>query len=186
MKNIGGDKNDVFYRYKRNTIQTEKIDKQGGLTKITNMQCIQRQLGVGKDFISLFYKAIKKTGHPQVSTGVFRGNIPVDVLENILEKLIQEHVLCPKCKLPEWNKEVCKACGYCKDDESKKAKLKKSKKKLTKQQVELESDADDNKTETQEIVNDNKLKDLYKERETRIEKGLDCKEIDNLINKFWK
>ena len=114
MKNIGGDSNDPFYRYKRNIIEVEYNQRKGGTTVITNLDLIQSQLKMPDSFIKSFFKKIKKTGKAMTQKGVFRGTITVDEFEAILEYMIQKYVLCPQCKLPEWDGSHCAACGFVK------------------------------------------------------------------------
>ncbi|MHC4559627.1 MAG: hypothetical protein ACYS80_20225 [Planctomycetota bacterium] len=111
-KNIGGGSNDPFYRYKRNIIEVEYNRRKGGTTTITNMALIQGQLHMPDTFTKAFYKKIKKTGKAMTSPGTFRGEIQVSEFEAILEAMIAKHVLCPRCRLPEWDGNSCAACGH--------------------------------------------------------------------------
>ena len=58
--NIGGDKNDPFYRYKRDVIQIEFNTKKGGTTTILNMDTICKQLNAPSEFKKSFYKKYKE------------------------------------------------------------------------------------------------------------------------------
>lgn len=110
--NIGGTEHDSFYRYKRDMIATDKSGK--GMWKITNIDDICRQLKVGPEFLNKFYTEVKRRGIAMIGRGNFRGVISIAELEKILEKLISKYILCPKCRLPEWNGEFCSACGETK------------------------------------------------------------------------
>lgn len=110
--NIGGDPNDPCYRYKREVIQIEKVNK--GLWKIGNIKNICKQLQVKDDFLNKFYSEIKRTGLPMIGVGQFKGIMGISDLEKILNRLIDQYILCSKCKLPEWTGEVCLACGFTK------------------------------------------------------------------------
>lgn len=111
-KNIGGDSDDPFYRYKRNIIEIQHSNKKGGITAITNMDIIQKQLKIPNKFVTAFYKKVKKTGKGMLKPGVFRGNVNVEELEKILDEMIEKYVLCPTCHLPEWNGSRCAVCGH--------------------------------------------------------------------------
>lgn len=113
-KNIGGDPNDLHYRYKRDIIETIHTNKKGGQTTLTNINTIiKNQLKMPSQFVTAFYKQIKKKGHAMIDKGVFRGTIQVSEFEKILEKMIKKFVLCPKCGNPEWaGGPTCPACGY--------------------------------------------------------------------------
>lgn len=110
--NIGGDPNDPCYRYKRELIQVSKTGK--AMWCISNIKNICKQLQVREDFLNKFYGEIKRKGIPMIGVGQFKGMMSVSDLEKILNKLIDAHILCPKCKLPEWSGEVCSACGFMK------------------------------------------------------------------------
>ena len=113
-KNIGGDSNDPHYRYKRNLIEVVYIDKKGGLTKLENIETIIiKQLKMPAEFVTAFYKNVKKKGTAMTESGVFRGRIPGAKFEKILDSMIKKFVLCPKCGNPEWaGGPTCPACGY--------------------------------------------------------------------------
>ncbi len=107
--NIGGDPNDPCYRYKREVIKIEKVNK--GLWCIANINNICKQLKVKDKFLNTFYGEIKRRGVPMIGKGQFKGMISNAELEKIMNVLIDKLILCPKCKLPEWNGEWCAACG---------------------------------------------------------------------------
>lgn len=110
--NIGGSSDDAFYRYKRDVIAISKAGK--GMWKISNIDFICKQLKVGAEFAEKLYAEIKRRGIAMIGRGNFRGVISVSELEKIINKLIDKYVLCPKCKLPEWNGQFCGACGETK------------------------------------------------------------------------
>jgi translation initiation factor 2 beta subunit (eIF-2beta)/eIF-5 len=117
MINIGGSVDDPHYRYKRNKIEVIHINKNEGTTKITNKATIQKQLNMPEPFILAYYKRIqKKRGIMMIAPGEFRGVISSEDLELILIEMINRYVLCPQCKLPEWNQVMCNACGYMKNN----------------------------------------------------------------------
>jgi translation initiation factor 2 beta subunit (eIF-2beta)/eIF-5 len=209
--NIGGDKNDSFYRYKRSLIEVKTLSKQGGLTQITNMDEILKQLQMPKEFSTAFYKQIKKKGNNMISPGVFRGDIPVKTFEDILEYMIDKYVLCPRCRLPEWRGESCNACGYVKGQ-----LLKKEVEELTEdcwckprnpfcrkceEHAKTRTPVDncpgvieslktlsltEEKGETDEAKLVAQMKRWYDDRENRLNQGLDVKEIDKLLDSAWR
>lgn len=164
--NIGGNSNDIYYRYKRDIISIVTINKQGGLTEITNMEKIQRQLQVPDEFVVKFYRNIKKRGKSMVRPGVIRGEISVRELEKILEKMIVKYVLCPKCKLPEWNREVCNACGF-RDGVTEEVYI------PVKNTIKVKVSVDSNRNQ------------LYIERAKLKSLGESTTEIDKLLDQSW-
>ena len=113
--NIGGDANDANYRYKRDVVQLAKIAKHGGLTQIMNMNFICKQLKVNQEsFTKVYYKKISQKGITLFGTNQFKGELTVELAEKLLNDLIQDKLLCPKCRLPEWSGSLCSACGHTK------------------------------------------------------------------------
>ena len=84
--NIGKDKQDPFYRYKRDPISITYNKKKGGTTSINNMPTIARQLKVPGEFTEKFYKLIKKSGKPMIADGIFKGRLDIAELELVLER----------------------------------------------------------------------------------------------------
>lgn len=111
--NVGGNKDDCFYRYKRDRIKIKYINKKGGLTQILNMDKVCSDMKVPDRFVNAFYKKVKKQGYAMIKPGVFRGTVNKEVFEKVLEDMINKYVLCKGCKLPEknWEKKVCQSCG---------------------------------------------------------------------------
>jgi translation initiation factor 5 len=118
--NIGGDKNDKFYRYKR---ERSNILIVGNKTKILNLYKISQQLvGNFSDQSPRVFNALVKTLRKKLSLNIkieektnhviIQGHISVVQIEEIVQDFIQKYILCPKCKLPEWNGITCTACGY--------------------------------------------------------------------------
>jgi translation initiation factor 2 beta subunit (eIF-2beta)/eIF-5 len=120
MINIGGDKNDKFYRYKRDVVCQLVVGKK---IKIVNLYKISQQL-VGnfsdqaenvfnalvrtlRKKLSLNIKVEKKTNHV-----IVHGRVFVQTIEDIIEEFTSKYILCPKCNLPEWNGNTCTACGH--------------------------------------------------------------------------
>jgi translation initiation factor 2 beta subunit (eIF-2beta)/eIF-5 len=179
MINIGGDLHDSHYRYKRNQIQISTVNQKGGITKIMNMEHICKQLKTPIEFMTAFYNRVKKTlGRTMIQSGSFRGVLTVEELEKILNIMIKKFILCPQCKLPEWDRQICKACGYQKSDAVKKRESDKE---------DVISIADMTKPQVNEEFNlEFKISDLMKKLyDLRISERKDIKDIDFVINKLW-
>jgi len=116
--NIGGDPADATYRYKRDRLVIEKISRTSAIYRISNIDKICKQLHAPDGFKLDFYKRIKKNGMPQVKTDTFKGMLTVADLENMLIKLIAQRILCPNCRLPEWDERSCRACGLVRQREA--------------------------------------------------------------------
>lgn len=99
------------YRYKRDIIQIEITKK---TTKIINLHTIARQLRIEESvFEKEFVKRVKKKlGISTSGSLIFSGKRSVSEFETILQDLIENCVLCPVCRLPEWNSQSCDACGH--------------------------------------------------------------------------
>ena len=114
--NIGGDPNDVNYRYKRDQIVLEQVKRYGGMRRMQNIDRILSQLSTCRVNVQQlkqeYYKRIKKKGIRIMDGGWFKGDVSLTDLENVLNRLIADVILCPRCKLPEWNGATCIACGH--------------------------------------------------------------------------
>lgn len=101
---------DVYNRYKRDKIEMIIIAKCGGQTKITNLQTIAKQLHVDEPF--LVKEMQKILSLPIRTNNTLSGHVDITKLEDALKQVIQKHVLCPNCGLPELDKhKTCRACG---------------------------------------------------------------------------
>jgi translation initiation factor 5 len=118
--NIGKDKKDVFYRYKR---ELTRVSVERNKTIVLNLYKISQQLvGNFSDQSSAVFNAIVKTLRKKLSLNIkveektnnviLHGKVDVAKIEEILETFIVRYILCPKCKLPEWNGNTCTACGH--------------------------------------------------------------------------
>jgi translation initiation factor 2 beta subunit (eIF-2beta)/eIF-5 len=110
--NIGRDNSDSHYRYKRNMVEIKVENKNGGQTRITNLDTICSQIKSGKDEIVKF---IQKALSVPIKDDTLRGEIDASKIEVTINLYIDKYILCPSknCKLPEYHNGVCKACGYC-------------------------------------------------------------------------
>jgi translation initiation factor 2 beta subunit (eIF-2beta)/eIF-5 len=109
MINIGGSKNDEFYRYKRNKIE---IEKQKGCTVLSNLGLIIQQID-SKGIIKFLQQSLGNAIIDLMIKGKYliKGDYSVDQIEKYIEKYIKIYVLCPKCLIPEWDGKNCRACG---------------------------------------------------------------------------
>lgn len=126
LVNIGGNANDANHRYKREHIDLEYVARNGGMRRIKNLRRIIGQLSqtsVNVDaFEKEYYDRVKKNGLRINAEGWFKGDISDEKLEEILNGMIKEIILCPKCGLPEWDHQYCRSCGHIKKKKSKKNK----------------------------------------------------------------
>lgn len=125
--NIGGNKQDNFYRYKRPVIQAkvEKPGTNGVKTVVNNMRDIAYALKVIPEYPTKFFgyelgsQASYVVSSDRTCT-IIKGSHTVESLERVLEEFIRIFILCPKCELPEIRLSVnkskvriqCYACGY--------------------------------------------------------------------------
>ena len=124
LVNIGGDPNDVNYRYKRNSIEMDRVNRNGGMRRIQNLGVILKQLTTSSlnldEFEIEFYARVKRRGTRVLDGGWFKGDVSVKDLERILNDMISEIILCPRCKLPEWDNQYCKSCGHMRPKKTRK------------------------------------------------------------------
>jgi translation initiation factor 5 len=105
---IGGDVNDVFWRYKRDQIRVQHYKTNGSETKLLNLSEIAKSLKCSEDRLVQYIK--KNTGCTYANNRL-RGLHSVQDIEKIIEKFVLRYILCPTCKLPELIKNQCQACG---------------------------------------------------------------------------
>jgi hypothetical protein len=165
--NIGGDSKDPSYRYKRDIIVIANAGR--GMHKISNLSIICKQLKVGDDFVKKFFTVVKGRGIPIFKDNCFRGGVLVKDLEKIMVDLTNKYLLCPTCKLPEWDGASCSACGE--------TKTKKGKKKSKEEdEVEAEEPECPHLKEAAAL-----MKRLYDLRVS----ALDRSRMDKCIDAFW-
>lgn len=116
--------NEPGYRYKREIIRVTCHKKKGTTTTVTNSTAICKQLQCDYENFckALTTKVKKKYGLSCVGELVFSGKIEAEKIDDILQGMIEKSVLCPQCRLPEWDNRRCKACGYNGIGECKKLK----------------------------------------------------------------
>jgi len=108
-KNICSDQDDLFARYKRDIIQIQVQAKNGGQTKLLNLDTISKQIKLDKSVIvKNMQKSLGVKIRPDDTTNA---KLTVDQLEDELDKIIAKRVLCKTCGLPELDRDNCKACG---------------------------------------------------------------------------
>ena len=121
--NIGGDKSDASYRYKMPALITKIEGRGNGIkTVILNMAELAKSLHIHPAYPTKFF-GIELGAQSKYSAASDRAVVngahqPGD-LAKILERFIQQFILCPRCKLPELKMSVkssikidCAACGH--------------------------------------------------------------------------
>jgi len=99
---------DPFYRYQRDILQVVYESKNGGQTRLINIDSVSRQIKVPREELPKLFK--KKLG-VSINKDTIIGKIEVSQLEKILNTFIENKVICKKCRLPELTKDSCNACG---------------------------------------------------------------------------
>jgi translation initiation factor 5 len=112
-------KDDVYYRYKMPQLETTIEGRGNGIkTKIYNIEDIASALDRPSKMIMKYFSIYLGTS---VSKGnIIRGEHMVQDLNRLLNKFIEDYVLCQECNNPETImkvkhndlKLICKACGY--------------------------------------------------------------------------
>lgn len=122
--NIGGDENDVFYRYKMPKLASKIEGKGNGIkTVIPNMVDIAKSLGRPPTYPTKFF-GFELGAQTQIdekhSKYIVNGAHDAQKLFQLLSLFIEKFVLCPSCKNPETDltlskdgfiTRTCKACG---------------------------------------------------------------------------
>lgn len=117
--NIPKSNQDPSFRYKRDQIEIQIHNNNGGITKLVNMDKIAEQLYSQPEDLIKFIQKKSNSGIIKKDGIFLRKTDTVDNLENIIEEFIKKEVLCPKCNNPEFNTDIqkksitktCKACG---------------------------------------------------------------------------
>jgi len=111
--------NDQFYRYKRDRVEVVYEARQGGQTRLANIDNICSQLRASKPVVIKYIQTALATS--AIVHDTIRGNITIAQLETILKRYTSKHVLCPQaeCRLPEWRNQKCEACGFSHRQEEK-------------------------------------------------------------------
>lgn len=198
---------DPNYRYKRDSIEVSYEAKTGGTTKILNLYdiCLNLSKCTGdvsvlptltKKIISMIQKdsgtLIETVGTDKNAKFFARGNISAEKIEKIIVDFTLKYILCPNCHLPEWNREICRSCGYQKNQKIDNAKVAKMHKELItdfKSVEEIEKESEENILETNsefDIEVSHYMKKLYDIRTSELKKNNDVKNLDHALNSCWK
>lgn len=101
------------YRYRRSRISVTHTQFRGGTITVDNLATIARELQIDQQVLAKeFNKRVKK--ELGVNGPNYPGHITAEQLDQVLQKIIERSVLCPKCRLPEWSGKQCSACGHAK------------------------------------------------------------------------
>mmetsp|Transcript_11305 Transcript_11305/g.42356 ORF Transcript_11305/g.42356 Transcript_11305/m.42356 type:complete len:407 (+) Transcript_11305:119-1339(+) len=131
LVNIGGDKNDTHYRYKRETLHVRQesatvIVNAYAKTQITNLNVVADQIGRPLKYLIKYFQTALGTQTQYDSVNhLFKlnGLYTTEELEAIVESFIEKFVLCKACGNPETTIKVvgkgskasvklkCAACG---------------------------------------------------------------------------
>lgn len=122
LVNIPQQNVDPFARYKRNQL-TATIQK--GFTIIPNFGTLCLQIYRTPEFVSGRLKKELGTAITVDKDGTckIRGVFSWQTIDDLVEKVIVDNVLCKKCANPETickkTKIICKACGHVKESRDK-------------------------------------------------------------------
>lgn len=104
------------YRYQRDRISVVHENFKGNVTRIVNAKTLSKQLQIHIEELERgLEKCIKrKLGISTCGSLTFPGTLQMVDLDDVLQGMIEQYVLCPTCHLPEWNRRNCNACGHSK------------------------------------------------------------------------
>jgi translation initiation factor 2 beta subunit (eIF-2beta)/eIF-5 len=178
------------FRYRRETIRVVHERFAGAVTRIDNLGTIAKQLQCPvKELEYGLVKAVKKTlGINTCAPLTFPGTRDASQFDNILQALIERFVLCPKCELPEYQRNHCAACGYTGGSSSNKDVKKKKtvdKGKDKKEEEDEKDDEEDTKETDWAVELSAAMNTLYDERDCMIEGKLDCHKLNRILDKCW-
>lgn len=111
LKNIGGINvsDDKYYRYKRSVVNISYKNSHGGQTVIDNLDKISHEIQTKPGNI---VKYLKKNLNVNINDNVINATITKEKLETAIDNFIEKFILCPNCKLPEYQANLCSACGF--------------------------------------------------------------------------
>lgn len=124
-RNIGGDNADASYRYKMPQLVTKVEGRGNGIkTVLVNMTDIAKSLCCDPAYPTKYFGFTLGTQSKysqDIERAVVNGQHDQPDLEKILDKFVEQFILCPTCKLPEIAMKVkkgstisidCAACGH--------------------------------------------------------------------------
>lgn len=109
MRNIGSS-DDLYHRYKRSSVEVTYKNTGKGQTVIENINKICHQLETKPENLIKYLK--KQVNATFDNDGIIHAKVDKEKIETSIDKYIELYVLCPRCKLPEYQAGYCKACGY--------------------------------------------------------------------------
>lgn len=122
-RNIGGDSDDVHYRYRMPALVVKVEGRGNGIkTVVLNLADVAKSLHMHPAYITKFF-GIELGAQSKFDASNERATIngchSVPDLHHILDRFIQQFILCPACQLPELNMKMksssikiqCDACG---------------------------------------------------------------------------
>lgn len=121
--NIGGDKNDLSFRYKMPVLQIKTEGRGNGIkTLILNLYDISKSLYTKPEYIAKFFSIEIGCSYKFESPGCayLNGSHSLLLLSSYLDKFVKMFILCPICSLPELSlfikkgniNIICSSCGH--------------------------------------------------------------------------
>lgn len=195
LVNIAKDNQDKFYRYKREQSLIEYKNKNSvihNLYNISKQLCGNLKIKNKTEISNQIFQALIKKIKSQLSVSlqkiqdnnsykiVIKGIIKENDIEEIINNFVIKHILCPSCKIPEWNGKDCSACGYSKNKIQVENKL----------EIENEIEKESENLES-EVKISNYIKALYDKRDLLKNNQKEnvrenIKQIDDLIDSLFK
>jgi len=126
MVNIGGDPNDVNYRYKMPAMTTKIEGRGNGIkTVLMNIADVAKHMHTEPSYATKFFGmevGALSNYDTKRNVGIVHGVHQTKDLQTMLQKFIREFILCQKCKMPELQFKIhtkknvllqkCAACGW--------------------------------------------------------------------------
>jgi len=110
LVNIGGDENDINYRYKMPVLQTKIEGRGNGIkTVVTNIIEVCKPLRTQPDWVTKYFgmeKGALSQFNPERMVGIVNGAHQASDFQKVLKIYINDFILCPQCKLPELQTKV--------------------------------------------------------------------------------
>jgi len=122
-RNIGGDNQDLSYRYKMPRLVTKVEGRGNGIkTRLVNVADVGKALHRDPAYITKYFGCelgAQAKINAKILEYIVNGAHDTSTFDSLLDSFIEKYVLCPKCKLPETDLTVkrgsifatCNACG---------------------------------------------------------------------------
>jgi len=122
-RNIGGDNQDLSYRYKMPRLVTKVEGRGNGIkTRLVNVADVGKAVHRDPAYITKYFGCelgAQAKINAKILEYIVNGAHDTSTFDTLLDAFIEKYVLCPKCKLPETDLSVkrgsifatCNACG---------------------------------------------------------------------------